>query len=216
MSSSTRNKHHPRQSRNVMLGLAGLITLTGMMLVAHGLWIPAKAQFAQFLLERAWAKSLQTGQIHKAWSWADSWPVAQLSIPSLGLKSIILKEAGGEGLAFGPVLLNQSAQPGSNGSTIISAHRDTHFKALKDINIGDKLSLTSADGLKFDYEITHSRIAQWDQSGLSADGYEPELVLVSCWPFDSITPTDQRFILHAKQTSRTQIASNAPTDRMID
>ncbi|HAT85205.1 MAG TPA: hypothetical protein DCS30_04130 [Rhizobiales bacterium] len=118
----------------------------------------------------------------------------------------------GDGLAFGPVLLNQSAQPGNNGSTIISAHRDTHFKVLKDIEIGEKLSLTLADGQKFDYEITQSRIARWDQSGLSADGYEPELVLTSCWPFDSITPTDQRFILHAKQTSRTQIASNAPAD----
>lgn len=208
MSSSARNKRHPRQSRKIMLGLASLITLTGMVLVAHGLWIPAKAQFAQILLERAWSKSQQTGQIHKAWSWADTWPVAQLSIPSLGLKSIILKEAGGEGLAFGPVLLNQSAQPGSNGSTIISAHRDTHFKALKDIKIGDTVSLTLASGQKLDYEITRSRIAHWDQSGLSADGFEPELVLTSCWPFDSITPTDQRFILHAKQISSTQIARN--------
>ena len=207
MTSPTSNKHQSSRSRTLKAGLAGLITLTGLVLVAHGLWVPVKAQLAQLLLGQAWETSLKTGRPQKAWSWADSWPVAKLSIPAIQLDSIILQEAGGEGLAFGPVLLSQSAQPGSPGASVISAHRDTHFKSLKNIKIGDHLSLALMDGRVLRYQVTQSRIAPWDQSGLSAEGFEPELVLTSCWPFDAITPTDQRFILHAEQL----LPQEAPT-----
>src|SRR5690606_26269675 len=44
-------------------------------------YIKAKAELAQVLLERAWSKTLQDGKPHKAWAWADMWPIAKIEFP---------------------------------------------------------------------------------------------------------------------------------------
>ena len=169
----------------------------GLLLLVWGAWIPLKAQLAQHLLEDAFDKSQKTNSTHKAWTWADTWPVARLTIPSLSLDAIILKEAGGEGLAFGPVHLDQSAPLGHEGTSIISAHRDTHFKALAKLETGDIIHLETTDGHQLAYHVDTIRIAPWNQSGLSKHSLSRRLVLTSCWPFDAITPGPMRFIAEA-------------------
>lgn len=189
----------PRPSRSLW-GSALLAGLTGFCLILYGMWIPIKAQIAQHLLGIAWQESLQSGKATKAWSWADSWPVAKLSLPSIKLEAIILKEAGGEGLAFAPVLLSRSASPGSLGTTVISAHRDTHFKSLDSLQAGDPIILTLMDGTTLTYTMRSSKVAPWDKSGLSAEGMSPTLALTTCWPLGSLEETNQRFIITADQT----------------
>ena len=93
--------------------IAGGVALAGMLSVAHGAWIPAKAKFAQVLLEDAWQKTLITQQPIKPWPWADTWPVGRLSAPAQNQSLIVLAGASGEALAFGPGHLSRSATPGS-------------------------------------------------------------------------------------------------------
>lgn len=64
--------------------------LVGLVLVAQGLWIPAKAVLAQVLLQYAWTQTVDAGgpngtdpaAIHRPWPWADTWPVARLRAPA--------------------------------------------------------------------------------------------------------------------------------------
>lgn len=177
--------------------------LLGLGLLIWGSWIPIKATLAQYLLERAWEQSESDGIPHKAWPWADSWPVAKLTIPALDFHAIILKEAGGEGLAFGPVLLDQSAPLGHRGTSVISAHRDTHFKALANLRIGMQVVLEQMNGPTLRYTIDDKRIARWDQSGLVKNTLDTSLVLSSCWPFDGLTSGPLRFIAEASPNRET-------------
>ncbi|WP_319529426.1 class GN sortase [uncultured Cohaesibacter sp.] len=190
-------------ARKVLYGLSLLSGLAGFACLAVGLWIPAKAELAQYLLERAWEKSRISGEPIKAWPWADSWPVARLTIPSLDFEAIILHEAGGEGLAFGPVFLSQSAPIGSTGTSVISAHRDTHFKALADLKPGAFVTVETLAGDKDTYQIDSLRKARWDQSGLTREALEPRLALTTCWPFGSLTPGPMRFIAEAHLSEQT-------------
>ncbi|WP_316860273.1 class GN sortase [uncultured Cohaesibacter sp.] len=189
-------------TRTTIKYLTLLFLLLGSGLTLYGLWLPIKAQVAQLLLERAWSISRNTGKPQKAWPWADSWPVARLSIPSLDLDAIILKEAGGEGLAFGPVLLDQSAPLDQKGTTVIAAHRDTHFKALADLHNGAFIKIEPFDGAAKTFQVDKMRVARWDESGLIKESDEQELVLSSCWPFDSIKPGPLRFIAEARKTEQ--------------
>lgn len=66
--------------------LLGLWQQTG-----SGAWIYVKAQLAQVLLQRAWAGTLAGQRDVKPWPWADTWPVARLVVPSLGIDQIVLK-----------------------------------------------------------------------------------------------------------------------------
>src|SRR5262245_5819805 len=97
--------------------VAVALILPGVALTGNALYIRAKAELAQILLERAWTTTLATHQPTKAWTWADTWPVARLSFPNLDRSAIVLNEAGGEALAFGPAYVAASAKPGANGTT---------------------------------------------------------------------------------------------------
>lgn len=178
-----------------------LLSLVGSGFVLWGFWIPMKAQLAQYLLERAWQTSRETGQPQKAWSWADSWPVAKLSIKALNLQAIVLKEAGGEALAFGPVLLEQSASLGGNGTSVIAAHRDTHFKALSRLEQGALIKVEPMAGPSMTYQVNEMRIVRWDQSGLIKDTQSSQLIITSCWPFDSLIEGPLRFIAIADRVA---------------
>ncbi len=82
-----------------------ITAIVGFSLVGQGLYIKAKAVFAQVLLERAWSRALAGEAAPKAWPWADTWPVAKLNLPRIEQKAIVLNNASGEAMAFGPGLV---------------------------------------------------------------------------------------------------------------
>jgi sortase A len=119
--------------------------LAALALGGHAAWLPAKAVLAQQLLDQAWDASLADGAPHRPWPWADTHPVARLGAPRLGISQVVLAGDAGRPLAFGPGWAEASAAPGTPGTTIISGHRDTHFRWLEHLRDGDWVSLESAD-----------------------------------------------------------------------
>jgi sortase A len=160
-------------------------------------WIHVKAQVAQVLMERAFTRSLASGDIVKAWNWADTWPVAKVSFPRLGEEAIVLQGASGEALAFGPALLNETSRPGERGTSVIAAHRDTHFSFLRDVKVHDEIAIVRNDGLQFRYRVTNTRVVEWNTTGIDRHAPGFNLVLSTCYPFDAVTRGTQRYIVEA-------------------
>ena len=65
---------------------------------------------------------------------ADMRPLARLRQPRLDVTQVVLDGASGRVLAFGPGHVTGSALPGVNGNIVISGHRDTHFRWLRDLH----------------------------------------------------------------------------------
>ena len=168
----------------------------GIWQLGQGLYIKAKAELAQVLLERAWDRTLADGETHKAWPWADAWPVAELEFPSLGESQIVLSNASGEALAFGPGHLPGTPLPGARGTTVIAAHRDTHFSNLRELESDDVVILTTSDGTRREYKITMTKVVDAKNSGIdprSGNG----IALVTCYPFDANERGPLRYVLFA-------------------
>ena len=170
----------------------------GTALAGQGVWIGAKAEIAQVLLARAWARAIDGESAPTPWPWADTWPVARLSVPALGEHAIVLAEAGGEALAFGPSLLTASARPGEAGISIIAAHRDTHFAFLQHVEPGQTIVVERPDGEPLLYRVTGSEIVEAQRSGIQVEGGPSRLALVTCWPFGSVTPGPLRYVVWAE------------------
>ena len=181
--------------RRFILSLA--FALIGLMLFGQGAYIHAKALVTQMLLERALTKSIATGQPVKPWRWADTWPVARIEVKRLHASAIALAGSSGQALAFGPGHVEQTVDAGEPGVAVYSAHRDTHFRFLKDVTIGDEIDVTRSDGKIFRYLADRSAVVLFDQSGVDPLTNRYELVLSTCWPFDALTPGPDRYILHA-------------------
>jgi sortase A len=173
------------------------LALAGVALFCQGGYIHAKAVVAQLLLQRAFDATIATGRDIKPWSWADTWPVARFEVKRLHASAIVLAGSSGQALAFGPGHVELTAEAGERGVAVYSAHRDTHFRFLKDVAIGDEIAVTRRDGRVFRYRADGSSVVRFDASGIDplSSGYE--LVLSTCWPFEAVTPGPMRYLLHA-------------------
>lgn len=174
-----------------------VLALVGMILLGDGTYIHVKARVAQLLLARAFDRSVATGQPVKPWSWADTWPVARIEVKRIGANAIVLDGTSGQALAFGPGHLHRTVDAGERGVAIYAAHRDTHFRFLREVTIGDVVEITRRDGKHFRYRADASSVVRFDASGIDPATQGYELVLSTCWPFDAITPGPKRYLLHA-------------------
>jgi sortase A len=151
-------------------------------LAIQAAWIPAKAMLAQWLIERCWQQELAGGPPTPPWPWADTVPLAELTVPRLGVRLIVLEGNSGRNLAFGPVFADGTA---TGGDTVISGHRDTHFGFLRDLRPGDRLRLRRRGGDSW-FAVRDSEIIDSRERELVLEPSIERLSLVTCYPFDSL------------------------------
>ncbi|MBR0972153.1 class GN sortase [Bradyrhizobium japonicum] len=173
-----------------------VLALIGILLFGDGAYIHAKAWLAQVLLQRAFDRSVATGEVVKPWSWADTWPVARIEVKRIGASAIVLEGTSGQALAFGPGHILQTADAGERGVAVYAGHRDTHFRFLRNVAIGDIIEITRRDGRQFRYRADASAIVRFDESGIDPTAQDFQLVLTTCWPFEAVTPGPERYVLH--------------------
>ena len=182
----------------LMIVLAIAAAATGL----SAAWIPLKALAAQALLQVAWRSAVASGEPVKPWPWADMHPVIKLEVPRVELDSIVLSNASGRTLAFGPGHVAGSVEPGERGVCLISAHRDTDFSPLQHVVRGDRIHVENAGRERFEYEVVDLQVVN-EKVRLAADPAAEMLVLSTCYPFDAIRAGgDLRFLVISKRVGR--------------
>lgn len=176
-----------RAQRALALAIVAL-AFTGLTAFGSGLYIYAKAAAGQALLHWAWSRSATTGAPVKPWPWADTHPVARLRVPGLDVDEFVLAGASGRTLAWGPGHLDESAPPGAAGNTVLSAHRDTHFRFLQRVVPGDAIVIELPTGGSRNYRVREVFIADASSLRIPRDTAVPTLTLVTCYPFDTLVP----------------------------
>lgn len=185
-----------RSKRRRTLAVASL-ALAAICALGAG-YIHAKAAVAQVLLQRSFDHQARTGETMRPWPWADTVPVARLSVPGHAIERIVLEGDNGRALAFGPGWSPASAAPGSHGATIVSGHRDTHFSFLQTLADGDEVQLQTPDGTFARYRIAERFVADSRTQRIAPAADADELWLVTCWPFNATVPGGPlRFVARA-------------------
>ncbi len=188
--------------RRVALAVALCFAAVGAGLMGKGLYIHAKAALAQMLIHQAWAAARDGDHETPPWPWADTYPVARLTVRALEVDQIVLAHASGRTLAFGPARLDGSADPGKPGAAVLTGHRDTHFAFLEKLKPGDVAEVELPNGAEHRYRIVEKQVVHVDQARLpqaTEDGGS-WLVLATCWPFGAIDPgTPWRYLVTARR-----------------
>ena len=187
----------------------------GVICLAAGAWIPIKAWVAQLLIDAAWHRERTLSQIAVPWPWADTRPIAKLTVGEgkAAITLIVLEGSSGRNLAFGPVHDAASVAPGAIGNSVIEGHRDTHFKMLRTARPGDRVSVEALDGRRFVFVVTDVRIVDSRRTRIMLDANAALLTLVTCYPFDAINPGGPlRWLVTAERlSSKPPVASMAPS-----
>lgn len=171
-----------------LLRAAALLTFClGLWQLGQGTYIQAKAWLAQLLIKQAWARTLEGEVQAKPWPWADTWPVARITVPGRGIERYVLAGANGRAIAFGPGHVFGTPLPGEDGNSVIGAHRDTHFAFLRTLRPGEEVVVQkSAAGIRR-YRVAHSEIVDKRETRvMSQHGGGARLTLITCYPFDAL------------------------------
>jgi len=88
------------------------------------------------------------------------------------------------------------AKMNEDGNLGISAHRDSFFRKLKDIELGTVVLVQSAQGVE-KYEVTDINIVPKEDASVLAQVDRKTLTLVTCYPFYHVGAAPQRFIVTA-------------------
>ncbi|MCO1333666.1 class GN sortase [Microbulbifer sp. OS29] len=173
---------------------------TGVWQLGSAAWLLAKAELAQLLIANAWEGQLQGEGAQKPWPWADTWPVAKLKLQGQA-PQFVLAGGSGQALAFGPGLLAGSGDPGGDRTTVIAAHRDTHFSGLQYLKYGAVIYLQDSNGHWHSYRVVETRIVDSEREMLPIFA-ERGLLLVTCYPFAALTAGGPlRYLVYAEYQS---------------
>jgi sortase A len=188
---------HPNQSI-FRKALIALCVIGGFILISQGSYIKVKAALANVLIDSTWQVAIDGQPPAKPWPWADTHVVAQIQVSRLGVSQFIMRDASGESLAFGAGSMRTDVLPAGEQHSILAGHRDTHFKFLQDLQVGDVIDLSNYQGRKQRYQVSSAMVLDTDEEELNVNLERHALTLVTCWPFNTIVPGGPlRYIVNA-------------------
>jgi sortase A len=126
--------------------------------------------------------------------------LTRLSIPSIKLDAVVVEGVNRRDLLMGPGHLPETPEPGQPGNSVISAHRDTFFRHIHELKVGDAILVQRA-GKQFRYEVTGKKILQPDDVWVTKPTPDNELTLLTCYPTYYIGPAPERLAVFSKLVS---------------
>ena len=93
--------------------------------------------------------------------------------------------------------LNNSSLPPKVGPCVLMGHRNTQFRILKDIEIGEQLMFETPNKEQYAYEVESVEILDSDSDLRFAASEESTLVLVTCYPFYYSGHAPQKYVVTA-------------------
>lgn len=123
--------------------------------------------------------------------------LARLEAPSVQMQTTVLEGTDNGTLNRGAGHIEETPLPGQIGNIGIAGHRDTVFRALRNIQIGDPLALTTRDRV-YHYRITATTIVDPSDVHVLNPTVDPTLTLVTCYPFEFLGHAPRRFIVQAR------------------
>ena len=176
------------------LAFAGIVV--GGLVILRPVYYYSKGILAQLLLNRTWENVKRTGHPQRAWSWAESRPVAKLRVPSIKMETVVLDGDMDEAMAFGVSVLNEGLDQKKN--IVLSGHRDSFFRQLELLKEGDLIDLELSD-FEVSYRVQGASIVIPEDVRLIDFNKENRLTLVTCYPFNYLGSAPKRYIVIAEK-----------------
>ncbi len=122
--------------------------------------------------------------------------IGNLIIPVLDKVLPIVEGTSKVELELGVGHVIETVLPGEIDNCVISAHRDSYFRELGKLVIGDRVMVETSAGL-FTYEVREIRIVDKDDRTVIVPTEEAILTMTTCYPFHYVGPAPDRYIVSA-------------------
>lgn len=125
-------------------------------------------------------------------------PIGSVMIPRLSMSAIISEGVDNLTLLRAVGHVPGTPFPGEGGNSGLTAHRDSYFRALKDVRVGDLIRIETVDG-SFQYAVDSIAVVGPERWDVLSPTVRPTLTLVTCYPFHYIGHAPKRFVVRARE-----------------
>jgi sortase A len=124
--------------------------------------------------------------------------IGEIEVPRLHLKAIVVQGDSHTILRRAVGHIPETALPGEAGNVALAGHRDTFFRPLRHIRLGDAITFKTPDGA-FQYVVESTAVVAASEVGVLARSTGSTLTLITCFPFDYLGPAPNRFVVRARE-----------------
>ena len=182
-----------------------ILTVIGVICLAYFAYTWADQKIYQSYQNWAFDRQLSKSAPVTPASPAEGAVIGRIEISRLKLSAMVRQGVSDETLREAVGHVPSTAMPGQSGNFAIAAHRDTLFRALKDVKLGDRITFQTQTGL-FTYEVAGTKIVRPsdvsvlrpDGGGVIESGNGKLLTMITCYPFYYVGSAPKRFIVEAK------------------
>ena len=129
--------------------------------------------------------------------------IGSLDIPRLRLSAVIAEGDDDATLKVAIGHLPDTPLPWQEGNSALAGHRDTFFRPLQHIRVGDELYVSTAHG-NFRYRVQEAMVVGPNDVWVLDATERPTLTLITCYPFRYVGKAPRRFIVRADRISTAQ------------
>jgi sortase A len=128
----------------------------------------------------------------------DTRMIGLLEVPRLRLATTVMSGDDAKTLKVSAGHLPDTPKPWERGNSAIAAHRDSHFRPLKNIRVGDEVRMRTLHG-DIVYRVNNIKIVTPDDLSVLQPGRGDSLTLITCYPFNYIGSAPKRYIVQAQR-----------------
>jgi len=155
-------------------------------------------------------KFKQAGLLSEPHILAEGDVIGEIQVPRLGLNAIVVQGDSSANLRRAVGHLSKSALPGEWGNVALAGHRDTFFRTLRDIRLGDEIKFKTRER-SFEYLVESIEVVAPTDIRVLKSSTGHDLTLLTCFPFHYVGPAPNRFVVRAREVDRMlheQLAKN--------
>jgi sortase A len=201
-------KERRRMSAFIVLGAYYIFLAAGILALGYAAYVVADAHAYQAIETSKFESVSRSEGPHPV---IKGGVIGEVEVPRLGLKAIVVQGDSPRILRRAVGHIAETALPGESGNVALTGHRDSFFRPLRNIRVGDAIALKTRDG-DFQYQVESTAVVPpSDVQVLRASGGRT-LTLITCFPFYYVGSAPNRFVVRAREVeSPAQLTEHSST-----
>jgi len=201
-STEEKNKTPNKIKAGILIGIPLLLLLAGISIIGFAGWNLFKQTYligsalvnkpVETIASSKFLIGTKTFQYPKLGS-----EMGKIIIPSISLNYPLIHGDDDESLEKGIGHYAGSTLPGENGNVVLAGHRDTVFRNLGKVKIGETITLQTYYG-NYNYRVAKIRIVDKNDLTVVVPKEKETLTIYTCYPFEYIGHAPKRYVVECE------------------
>lgn len=196
---SSQTKAVSSTATDILRGAIYFFLVVGLLALGYSGFVFASSRAYQAVEMKRFKEAGRLAEPHLL---ADGDVLGEIEVPRLGLDAIVVQGDSPDTLKRAVGHLSKSALPGEWGNVALAGHRDTFFRPLRDIRLGDVITFKTQER-SFEYLVQSVEVVAPTEIRVLEPLTGHDLTLLTCYPVYFVGPAPKRLVVYAREVERT-------------